>query len=62
MAMERKKKAATESGALVLIIALILVARERAQLLHVLPQGHDERRALHAVRQGSGRLLQSMKE
>jgi ABC-type uncharacterized transport system involved in gliding motility auxiliary subunit len=60
MAMERKKKAATESGALVLVIALILVAVNALSYFMYFRKDttNAERYTLSA---GSGRLLQSMK-
>ena len=60
MAMERKKKAATESGALVLVIALILVGVNALSYFMYFRKDttNSERYTLSA---GSGRLLQSMK-
>lgn len=60
MAMERKKKAATESGALVLVIALILVGVNALSYFMYFRKDttNAERYTLSA---GSGRLLQSMK-
>lgn len=60
MAMERKKKASAESGALVLVIALILVAVNALSYFMYVRKDttHAERYTLSA---GSGRLLQSMK-
>jgi len=60
MAMERKRKAATESGALVLIIALILVGVNALSYFMYFRKDttNAERYTLSA---GSGRLLQSMK-
>lgn len=60
MAMERKKKASAESGALVLVIALILVAVNALSFFMYVRKDttHAERYTLSA---GSGRLLQSMK-
>jgi ABC-type uncharacterized transport system involved in gliding motility auxiliary subunit len=60
MAMERKKKAATESGALVLVIALILVGVNALSYFMYFRKDTTsaERYTLSA---GSGRLLQSMK-
>jgi ABC-type uncharacterized transport system involved in gliding motility auxiliary subunit len=58
--MERKKKAATESGALVLVIALILVGVNALSYFMYFRKDttNAERYTLSA---GSGRLLQSMK-
>jgi len=60
MAMERKKKAATESGALVLVIALILIGVNALSYFMYFRKDttNAERYTLSA---GSGRLLQSMK-
>ena len=60
MAMERKKKAATESGALVLVIAMILVGVNALSYFMYFRKDttNAERYTLSA---GSGRLLQSMK-
>jgi len=60
MAMERKKKAATESGALVLVVAAILIAVNALSYFMYWRKDttHSERYSLSA---GSGRLLQSMK-
>lgn len=60
MAMERKKKAATESGALVFIIALILVGVNALSYFMYFRKDttNSERYTLSS---GSGRLLQSMK-
>jgi ABC-type uncharacterized transport system involved in gliding motility auxiliary subunit len=60
MAMERKKKAATESGALVLVIALILVGVNA--LSYFMYYRKDTTNAQrYTLSAGSGRLLQSMK-
>ncbi|HSO38125.1 MAG TPA: GldG family protein [Labilithrix sp.] len=58
--MERKKKAATESGALVLVIALILIGVNALSYFMYFRKDttNAERYTLSA---GSGRLLQSMK-
>jgi len=58
--MERKKKASAESGALVVVIALILVALNALSYFMYVRKDttHAERYTLSA---GSGRLLQSMK-
>ncbi len=60
MAMERKRKAATESGALVLVIALILVGVNALSYFMYFRKDttNAERYTLSG---GSGRLLQSMK-
>jgi len=60
MAMERKKKAATESGALVLVIALILVGvNALSYFMYVRKDTTNAER--YTLSAGSGRLLQSMK-
>jgi len=61
MAMERKKKAATESGALVLVVAAILIAVNALSYFMYWRKDttHAEKYSLSA---GSGRLLQSMKQ
>src|SRR5438552_3487733 len=60
MAMERKKKAATESGALVLVVLAILIAVNALSYFMYWRKDttNAERYTLSA---GSGRLLQSMK-
>src|SRR3954468_833574 len=60
MAMERKKKAATESGALVLVIALILIGvNALSYFMYVRKDTTNAER--YTLSAGSGRLLQSMK-
>ena len=60
MAMERKQKAATESGALVLIIALILIGvNALSYFMYVRKDTTNAER--YTLSAGSGRLLQSMK-
>jgi ABC-type uncharacterized transport system involved in gliding motility auxiliary subunit len=60
MAMERKKKAATESGALVLVIALILIGvNALSYFMYVRKDTTTAER--YTLSAGSGRLLQSMK-
>jgi len=60
MAMERQTKAATESGALVLILALILVAvNALSYFIYVRKDTTSAER--YTLSAGSGRLLQSMK-
>ena len=60
MAMERKKKAATESGALVLVIALILIGvNALSYFMYVRKDTTNAER--YTLSGGSGRLLQSMK-
>jgi len=60
MAMERKKKAATESGALVLVIALILVGvNALSYFMYFRKDTTNAQR--YTLSAGSGRLLQSMK-
>ncbi|MEA2750714.1 MAG: gliding motility-associatede transport system auxiliary component, partial [Myxococcales bacterium] len=60
MAMERKKKAATESGALVLVIALILIGvNALSYFMYFRKDTTNAQR--YTLSAGSGRLLQSMK-
>jgi hypothetical protein len=60
MAMERKKKAATESGALVVVIALILIGvNALSYFMYVRKDTTNAER--YTLSAGSGRLLQSMK-
>ena len=60
MAMERKKKAATESGALVLVIALILIGvNALSYFMYVRKDTTNAER--YTLSAGSGRLLKSMK-
>ena len=60
MAMERKKKAATESGALVLVIAMILVGvNALSYFMYFRKDTTNAQR--YTLSAGSGRLLQSMK-
>ena len=60
MAMERKKKTATENGALVLVIALILVAvNALSYFMYFRKDTTNAQR--YTLSAGSGRLLQSMK-
>jgi ABC-type uncharacterized transport system involved in gliding motility auxiliary subunit len=60
MAMERKKKASAESGALVLVIALILIGvNALSYFMYVRKDTTNAQR--YTLSAGSGRLLQSMK-
>src|SRR5262245_65884499 len=61
MAMERKKKAATESGALLFIIALIVVAVNA--LSYFMYWRKDMTKSeKYTLSEGSGRLIRSIKD
>jgi ABC-type uncharacterized transport system involved in gliding motility auxiliary subunit len=60
--MEKRKKSAVESGALILIVALILVAVNALSALGVYTRKDVTKSEKYTLSQGSGRLLRSMKQ
>ena len=62
MAMERRTKAATESGALLLIIAAILVAVNALSALGGYKRFDATKTERFTLSKGSGSLLRSMKQ
>jgi len=62
MAMERKQRAATESGALLLIIAGILVAVNALSALGGYKRWDTTKSERYTLSKGSGNLLRSMKQ
>ena len=62
MAMERKQKAATESGAILLIVAGILIALNAISAFGLFRRVDTTKAQRFTLSQGSARLLQSMKQ
>src|SRR5271166_6439489 len=60
--MEKRKKSAVESGALILVVGLILVAVNALSALGVYARKDATKTEKYTLSKGSGNLLRSMKQ